>query len=76
MAREEAPPVRKSKATDPPKCKLCGVRHWGICIDHTSMGAIADQSPGAALRLETARDALASIESAQLAKERRAAAKA
>lgn len=39
--------TRKSKGTDPPRCKVCGDRHWGVCSNRSPIGAIADQAPKA-----------------------------
>lgn len=34
-----------SKASEPPKCRVCGAAHWGTCMNHDARGAIADQAP-------------------------------
>lgn len=34
-----------SKASEPPTCRVCGVAHWGTCMNHAARGAIADQAP-------------------------------
>lgn len=31
------------KATEPPKCKVCGKAHFGTCADHDARGAINAQ---------------------------------
>ena len=34
-----------SKASEPPKCRVCDVAHWGTCMNHNARGTIADQAP-------------------------------
>lgn len=46
----QTPP--KSKATGAPKCRTCGVAHWGTCANHDARGAVADQFRGHSSEVE------------------------
>lgn len=46
----QTPP--KSRATGAPKCRTCGVAHWGTCANHDARGAVADQFRGHSSEVE------------------------